>query len=295
MELQHLKEFLCLAEKLNFSVAASLMDTTQSTLSKHIKLLEDELGVALFVRNRRSVALSDFGQYYLPYAKKIVADDKVAGRAVSEYKKQRDKRVKIAVIRNMQYYNVDKYLLDFMNSYPEYHVDLVEADEIESERMFREGKVNLFTSYHLMEEDPAEGFIPVIESCIVAVFSRSHPCALRETVRLDELAEEPLMLPSKDSRMSHIITQSFLQAGNAPRIISQSDSTACIDFAAANMGVAIQPIDLVESYHDKTVRYSDIEPPIRFYCGIRYRDFDTLSEGERAFVAYTNSVSIKKK
>lgn len=72
MELKWLSAFVTLAEYLNFNKAAASMYITQPALSKYIAALEDELDVRLFDRSKRSVALTDAGQAFLPQAKQVL-------------------------------------------------------------------------------------------------------------------------------------------------------------------------------------------------------------------------------
>lgn len=72
MELKWLSAFVTLSEYLNFNKAAASMYITQPALSKYIAALEEELGVRLFERSKRSVALSDAGRAFLPQAIKIL-------------------------------------------------------------------------------------------------------------------------------------------------------------------------------------------------------------------------------
>ena len=72
MELRQLRSYIKLAEMLNFSEASRELFLTQSTLSQHIKNLEDEFGCKLFVRNSHSVALTEAGAELLPFAHKAV-------------------------------------------------------------------------------------------------------------------------------------------------------------------------------------------------------------------------------
>ena len=72
MELRQLRYFVAVADTLNFSRAAESLYLSQSALSKQIQDLEQELGVSLFERDRRSVSLTQAGQVLLPEAKAIL-------------------------------------------------------------------------------------------------------------------------------------------------------------------------------------------------------------------------------
>ena len=72
MELNYIREFVFLANINNFQEAADALYISQSTLSRHIQSLENELQNKLFDRTTRSVQLSEFGKFFLPYAQELV-------------------------------------------------------------------------------------------------------------------------------------------------------------------------------------------------------------------------------
>ena len=71
MNTEYIHEFVVLAETKNFWEASERLFMNQSTLSKHIKSLEIELGVPLFTRTTRRVELTNYGHTFLPYAQSI--------------------------------------------------------------------------------------------------------------------------------------------------------------------------------------------------------------------------------
>ncbi len=72
MELRHVRYFIAVAEYLNFSKAAQQLHIAQPPLSRQIRQLEEALGVTLFMRDKRRVALTKAGQVFLGEARKLV-------------------------------------------------------------------------------------------------------------------------------------------------------------------------------------------------------------------------------
>lgn len=89
MDFSVYREFVCLANELNFTAAASRCYITQSTLSKHICSLESELGVRLFVRNKKSVRLTEIGQEFAAAMQVMINDYDAALRQVNLSKEKK--------------------------------------------------------------------------------------------------------------------------------------------------------------------------------------------------------------
>ena len=73
MNIENLKTFITLSELKNFTQTADRYFIVQSTVTNRIMELEKELGKKLFIRNRKNVELTEEGQHFLTYAKRIVA------------------------------------------------------------------------------------------------------------------------------------------------------------------------------------------------------------------------------
>ena len=74
MELRQIRYFLKVAELLNFSEASKALFITQSTLSQQIRQLENEFDTILFERNSHEVSLTEAGQQFMRYARKVIID-----------------------------------------------------------------------------------------------------------------------------------------------------------------------------------------------------------------------------
>ena len=74
IDLLRIETFLHAAENLNFSEAAKILHLSQSTVSHHIKSLENDLGVTLFEHLGSSIKLTDAGRLLVPWAKRVIRD-----------------------------------------------------------------------------------------------------------------------------------------------------------------------------------------------------------------------------
>lgn len=81
MELRHLRYFAAVADDLNFTKAARKLHVAQPALSRQIRQLEAEVGVALFERNRRQVRLTEAGRAFLAETRSVLAHSELAVKA----------------------------------------------------------------------------------------------------------------------------------------------------------------------------------------------------------------------
>ncbi len=92
MEIRSLKYFVAVARQLSFSHAAESLFVTQSSLSKNISALEKELGVELFIRKGRTIALTPAGQELLSGAEALISEEANLSKRVSQIKENRQSK-----------------------------------------------------------------------------------------------------------------------------------------------------------------------------------------------------------
>jgi DNA-binding transcriptional LysR family regulator len=97
VELRHVRYFLAVAEHLNFSKAARQLHIAQPPLSRQIEQLEADLGVVLFLRNKRHVELTRAGQVFLDEARKLVVQAGHAAEAARHAQKGESGGVRIGI------------------------------------------------------------------------------------------------------------------------------------------------------------------------------------------------------
>src|ERR687892_1221428 len=95
MELRHLRYFVAVAEELHFSRAAERLHVAQPAISEQVRKLEEELGVRLLNRTKRTVSLTDPGATLLVEARRVLQQVEMARRATHEVRDRLANRLRI--------------------------------------------------------------------------------------------------------------------------------------------------------------------------------------------------------
>ena len=291
MEIRYLEEFIELAECLNFSEAAQNLNMAQSTLSKHIQTLETETGGKLFDRSSRRSRLSELGALYLPLAKKIVEANDEAELRLQEYRNRHSASFTLAVVHNLHYFNIDRYIIGFRSACPECRMNVVEGEESELRSMFLSGQTNFFTAYLFGGEKPEYDFLPLGEGHIVAFLPEGHRLAGCPALSLSQLENESLLLPNRNAKMYRAIISAFEASGIVPHTVYAGNSISCVDLVKTGMGISLQPQELALWRPDQGVCDIDVKPFIVYRYGIGYRDGPDLTVSERKLLAYLRELS----
>ena len=122
MELRHIRYFLAVAEYLNFSKASQELHIAQPPLSRQIRQLEDDLGVALFVRNKRRIVLTKAGRVFLDEARKLVVQAGHATEAARHAQKGESGFVRVGIASGLGGV-VCRVVGDYCKNYPAVNVE----------------------------------------------------------------------------------------------------------------------------------------------------------------------------
>ncbi len=195
MELRQLKYFVKSAEYLNFSEAAKHLFITQSTLSQQIKQLEFELGFTLFLRNSRHIVLTEAGEEFLPFALKTIQDAEDGVQRLYDLQ-----HVKIGTLRVGVTYSLSTVLteglLEFMKLYPDIKLEIYYKTVNELLELLQERKLDFILSYKPLINTPDVDSMPLFDNSLSVVVVNDHPLASKEKIRLSELKDYQLVLPS---------------------------------------------------------------------------------------------------
>ena len=197
MELRQLKYFVKSAEYLNFSVAAKHLYITQSTLSQQIKQLEFELGFELFLRNSRHISLTEAGEEFLPFARKTIQDAEDGVQRLHDLQHVKAGKLTVGVTYSLSTV-LTEGLMEFMKAFPDIKLEVCYKTVTELLILLKERKLDFVLSYKPLFEAPDVDSMPLFENALALVVSKDHPLAKCRKIKLQDLSDVALVLPSHD-------------------------------------------------------------------------------------------------
>lgn len=235
MESRNLKEFIVLCEEKNYWNAADRLYMNQSTLSKHIKAMEKELGVPLFVRTTRNVRLSVFGEVYLEYARKAVREEYEIQTQLNFIRDREEGALTIGSIPVMPQYGITDLLVHFEEQHPEIRISIIEDDSAALTNMLFDNKCSMaFIRESRIDferkflTDTAFVRIPYCSDSLVVCLPKDHPLASAKELTFKDLAGEKFCLLKEGTLIYNLCIDAFQEAGFTPDIAFTSHNVGSL-------------------------------------------------------------------
>ena len=238
MELRTLRYFVTVAEELNITRAASLLNISQPPLSQQLKNLEEELNTVLFVRGKRQLTLTESGQMLYQRAKDILSLSEKTEAEIRSLKAGMTGTVSIGLVEGMAPDIAAEWFAGFLKEHPQVHFRILDGNSDDLIEKMRGGFIGLAVITAPYDQQLLNSF-PVGQERMVALMRHDHPLAMREgnSLEIEDLLPEPLIVPSRKAHVDSI-RRWFRKTGQNPDIICEMDNY--LDAAAlAGRGVGI--------------------------------------------------------
>lgn len=233
MELNYLHEFVVLAKNCHFQEAAAQLFISQSSLSKHIKAIETELGQELFSRSTRKAELTAFGREFLPYATKISEIQYEYNCKLLNLATYQAKQIRIGISQLVTLYNVQDLLENFAKHSSEFTITFVDLDETPLQEVFSKGQCQLAIAIQDDSKALAEyGCIPYTRDSLVAILPNGHPLA-KEPYLTTEQLRGSRFIQFGHSNLLQLLDERFTAS------CTISHSTTLIKLIAKDVGIGI--------------------------------------------------------
>ena len=277
MNFQQLQYFLALADELHFWRTSEKMFITQSALSRHIKIIEQELGIQLFERNNRNVKLTKAGEFLRDEFGKLLGEFESVTRHARLIAIGEIGIVRIGYPASITY-SVLPELLRLLNEiHPNLIVELIELIGTEFDAAL--------LGYHIdigfnREIPKAKGLTvqKIHTENFALVIPAAHPLAQKNTIDLAEVKNEWFVLPRLSGKSEHVgqMRMIFEQSGFIPRIRFESDrGTTLLGLVAGGLGISLLPISYSD-YAPRGLKFIKIPPTTSLFALWRADDENAI-------------------
>lgn len=259
-ELTQLRCFTAVATELNFRRAAERLNMTQPPLSRQIQLLEHALGVELFIRSTRSVALTAAGRAFLVEAQALLERAHQAAVAARRYAEGDIGTVTIGFVGSAVYEFLPRVIAEARHTQPHVKVALSELNTIQQYEALRARRIDLGIVRAPFTDPGCASECLVTEPFVLAVPS-AHPLASVESPDVGDLHNQPFLMyaHSAYAPFYELLTGMFRSARVEPDYVQWLGSSLTIlSLVNAGMGVALVP-RCASTILFKDVVYRDIE------------------------------------
>ncbi len=227
-------------QNFNLTEVAAALFTSQSGVSKHIKDLEDELGVELFQRRgKRLLGLTEPGKEVAQVADRMLQDLRNIKRLAQQFSSADQGQLTIATTHTQARYALPQVVARFKAAYPRVHLVLHQGSPAEIVSLLQSGEADVGIATEALGRDEAFVTFPFYEWHHAVVVPQDHPLTA-QPLTLEALAEQPLITYHEGYTGRARIDASFAQAGLAPDIVmSALDADVIKTYVQVGLGVGI--------------------------------------------------------
>lgn len=281
MELRHLRYFVAIADAMSFTKAAAHLRLAQPSLTRQIKNLESEIGVALFDRVHNRVELTAEGQRFLVDVRKILALCAETVTAVQRMKQGESSQLNIGYVANLHDHLLPATLAAFRQQYPKVGLNLFDMSSADQVRALAASEIDLgFIGLSPSISVPGLSVERVTYDSMLVALPARHPLGRAPEVRLTDLAAHFFIGMSDRTHPGsrEWLLQTCRMAGFEGRILQEADTEAtAIQFVAGGLGVALLPEQSAGLPHEGVI-FHPLSPALRRPSVIAWRSENSSRE-----------------
>ncbi len=225
----------------NLTEVANRLYTSQSGVSKHIKDLEDELGVELFVRKgKRLLGMTEPGREMLKIVERLLLDAQNIKNLADQYSQQDVGQLTIATTHTQARYMLPEVVLAFRQEYPKVKLHLYQGSPQEIAQLLLEGRADIGIATETL--GGVEGLLsyPYHSWHHGVIVPQGHALAKKKKLTLEAIAEHPVITYHEGFTGRARIEQAFAEAGLKPDIVlSALDADVIKSYVALGLGIGI--------------------------------------------------------
>ena len=248
MDITKLKLFCALASSLHFGRAANACHVSPSTLSRNIKQLEDDLGVSLFERDNRSVALTHEGQSYLQFAKEVLQQWETYQESLIAQADQLHGQLSIYCSVTASYSFLYDILTEFRVKHPGIAIKLHTGDPAQSIERVLAGYEDIAITAKPDKMPTGISYKPITPSPMIFISPKNNPNWQAPAIDTSEFWQKIPMIISEEGLVRERLNNWFEQQKIKPNIYAEvKGNEAIVSMVSLGFGVGVLPKIVVDN------------------------------------------------
>lgn len=284
MELRQLEYFQMASRLKNITRAAERLNVSQPNITVAIKKLETELGIKLFDRSQKQLALTPEGSIFLNRIELALRSIQDAVLEVNDYKQLQKGTIKIGIPSMIGAYLFPKIFSSFQHLYPHLDIYLYEEGSMAIREQLERDELD-FGIVILSDASASLQLLPMSRSQIVACLPEKHPLANKDHISIMDIANTDLIMLKEGSFLRYLVLSKFKRANITPDIVLESNQIETIKgLIASNVGTAFLLDFVVKGAPGiKTLPFED---PIYVDLGLAWKKDRYISKAAQSFIDF---------
>lgn len=259
---------------LNISAAAVALHTSQPGVSKQIQLLEEELGLQIFLRNgKRLVGITDPGKQILKLAAQVMFDMQNIKRVGDEFTRVETGTLTIATTHTQARYKLPMAVQQFIQMFPNVKLTIHQGNPTQVSAQVASGEADIGIATESISLDERLLCLPCYEWNRCLVMPEQHPLTKEKKITLESISAYPLITYDFAFTGSTLVSKVFHDAGVTPNIVLTAiDADVIKTYVNLGLGVGLianMAYDEKRDYPLKSIDCSHLFPNSTTYLGFR--------------------------
>lgn len=225
----------------NLTEVANALFTSQPGVSKHIKDLEEEIGVELFVRRgKRLLGLTPPGKELVPVVERILRDTQNLKNIADQYASREQGNLTIATTHTQARYALPEVIKQFKERYPKVHLTLHQGGPAEITEMLMQGTADIGIATEGLHVAPALAAFPSYTWHHGIIVPHDHPLTQLKDLTLEAVAEYPIISYNEGYTGRAQVDRAFQKADlNPDFVLSAIDADVIKTYVEVGLGIGI--------------------------------------------------------
>lgn len=282
--IEQIKYFLAINEYKSFSLAAHELCISQSSLSKHIKALENELQTLLFDRNTRSVDLTDAGVEFTIHAKKFLNDYNNIVNSMKKYSMEENCTIKIGTIPVIAQYGLTSSIALFKNNYPDIILSIIEGERDDIIKMLDKNEIDFAFLRDFELDKKSFNINPLVNDELVLITEKNHPFSKKKYINLKDAQDENFILLGSKSGIDRLSIDECNKHGFEPNVIFKVNKIETIlGLVSEGLGITLLMKRVISSFNNNNIYINLLKDPLYNSFSLVFKNDKKISKNEILF------------